>query len=144
MRAIVQRVTQAEVEVNGEVIGRCEKGLLLLVGVHRDDVEANAEKLADRVANLRIFNDEAGKMNLAIGQIQGQVLAISNFTVWGDTTSRRPSFTASASFDQGKRLFELFVERLRQRVAHVDTGEFGAHMDVRLSNDGPVTVLVDA
>ncbi len=143
MRAIVQRVTSGEVIVDGEVVGACGKGLVLLVGIHRDDTETNGEKLAERLANLRIFNDEAGKMNLSLLDVNGEVLAISNFTVFGDASSRRPSFTASAPYEKGKTLFEAFVAALQKKVRKVETGVFGADMEVKLSNDGPVTLVVD-
>lgn len=152
MRAIVQRVSEARVTIDGEVTGRCCAGLLLLVGVHRDDSEANARKLASKVANLRIFNNEAGKMNLSIldfardgGGYARSVLAISNFTVYGETSkNRRPSFIESAGFERGQELFGLFLAELRSTGIEVETGRFGAHMEVALVNDGPVTVIVDA
>jgi D-tyrosyl-tRNA(Tyr) deacylase len=116
------------------------------VGVHRNDGPAQAEKLADRVAGLRIFNDADGKMNLPIPGAAGQpnVLAISNFTVYGDAVgSRRPSFTASAPYEQGKALFEQFIDALRKRDLNVATGVFGADMKVESVNDGPVTLIID-
>lgn len=143
MRAIVQRVSSANVVIDGKEVGACGPGLLLLVGVHRDDTEANAKKLAERLVNLRIFNDDNDKMNLSLLDVGGQVLAISNFTVFGDTTSRRPSFTASAPYERGKELFDHFLGLLRERADHVAAGEFGADMKVSLINDGPVTVVVD-
>jgi D-tyrosyl-tRNA(Tyr) deacylase len=151
MRAIVQRVSMASVRVDGRELGRCGMGLLLLVGVHKDDRPENAAKLADKIAGLRIFNDHEGKMNLSIrdfplpvGGYDRDVLAISNFTVFGDTRkSRRPSFTDSAPFEQGKALFELFLTELRKLGIGTQTGEFGAHMDVSLVNDGPVTLIVE-
>jgi D-tyrosyl-tRNA(Tyr) deacylase len=146
MRAIVQRVSGATVSVDGREIGRCGFGLLLLVGVHVEDTEANAVKLADKLANLRIFNDEAGKMNLSLLDFQPDydVLAVSNFTVYGDTKkNRRPSFVESAPFDKGRELFDRFVFELRKTGIAVQTGEFGANMSVALVNDGPVTVIVD-
>jgi D-tyrosyl-tRNA(Tyr) deacylase len=140
------------VSIDGETTGRCGPGLLLLVGVHRDDTEANVKKLASKVANLRIFNDEAGKMNLSIldfpvegGGYGRSVLAISNFTVYGDASkNRRPSFIESAGFEQGNKLFDTFLTELRVTGIEVQTGRFGAHMEVSLVNDGPVTVIVDA
>lgn len=154
MRAIVQRVSGATVSVDGKEVGRCGFGLLLLVGVHRDDTEADAAKLADKVAKLRIFNDEAGKMNLALvdfpnshpegPKFEYDVLAISNFTVYGDAEkNRRPSFTDSAPFEQGRELFNRFVFELRQLGIDVQTGVFGAHMEVALINHGPVTLVID-
>ncbi len=145
MRAVVQRVVSASVVVDGAMVGSCGRGLLLLVGVHREDSRLNAEKLAAKIAHLRIFNDEAGKMNLSLLEVGGSVLAVSNFTVYGDASkSRRPSFTESAPFEVGRELFEEFVELLRGQGLGVETGVFGADMQVSLVNDGPVTVVVDA
>lgn len=144
MRAIVQRVAWARVSVDGNVIGQCGSGLLVLVGAHREDTEMNAARLADRIVKLRIFNDPDGKMNLAIGDSQG-ILVVSNFTVYGETAkNRRPSFTDSAPYQAGKDLVNRFVSELRQYRIPVETGEFGADMQVELLNDGPVTVIVDA
>ncbi len=158
MRAIVQRVSSASVSVDGQVVGRCGLGLLVLVGVHRDDCGDNAGKLAQKIVNLRIFSDEAGKMNLSLldltrgSRVQGPgsegdgpgILAVSNFTVYGDVSkNRRPSFIESAGFEQGRLLFERFVEELRSSGLGVGTGVFGAHMEVALVNDGPVTLTVD-
>lgn len=151
MRAIVQRVSSATVSVDGREIGRCDYGLLLLVGVHVEDTEANAKKLADKIAKLRIFSDPEGKMNLSLLDFPADhgyeynVLAVSNFTVYGDTRkNRRPSFMESAPYDKGRELFDLFVGELRHFGLEVQTGEFGADMRVALVNDGPVTLAVDA
>lgn len=146
MRAIVQRVSSASVSVEGAVVGRCGRGLLALVGAHVDDTEADAEKLARRVATLRVFNDAAGKMNLALGDLTppGEVLAVSNFTVYGDTAgNRRPSFVSAAPYQRGGELFEAFVAALGAQGVAVQTGVFGADMQVSLVNDGPVTVMLD-
>lgn len=144
MRAVVQRVSEASVNVDGATVGRCGVGLLVLVAAHRDDTEANADKLADRVAGLRIFSDEEGKMNLSLADVEGSVLAISNFTLYGDATkNRRPSFIESAPYADGERLYETFVAALARRGVPVETGVFGAHMDVSLVNDGPVTIVLD-
>lgn len=150
MRAIVQRVGMASVTVDGREVGRCGPGLLLLVGVHREDTEAEAAQLADKVLGLRIFNDPQGKMNLAIRDFPDakigfelEILAVSNFTVYGDAKSRRPGFTESAGFEKGKALFERFVGELRRLGASVQTGVFGADMRVSLVNDGPVTLVLD-
>ena len=146
----MQRVAMASVSVGGVEVGRCGPGLLLLVGVHRDDTEEDAAKLADRVLGMRIFNDPAGKMNLALrdfpdarGGFELELLAVSNFTVYGDSRGRRPSFTSSAPFEQGRALFERFLEEARRSGASVQSGEFGADMRVSLVNDGPVTLVVD-
>jgi D-tyrosyl-tRNA(Tyr) deacylase len=149
VKAIVQRVSSAKVVVDGRLVGQCGVGLCVLVGIHRDDVAQNAVSLADRLVKLRIFNDEAGKMNLALGDIPAselpQILLISNFTVYGDAAkSRRPSFTQSAGFDDGKRLFDHLVKSVEGLGIRVETGEFGADMKVEIHNDGPVTLIVDA
>jgi D-aminoacyl-tRNA deacylase len=146
MRAVVQRVTRASVSVDGEVVGECGQGFLVLVAAHRDDTEKEAVKMADRVAKLRVFNDEEGKMNLALGDLDppGSVLAVSNFTLYGETAkNRRPSFIESAPYDRGSELYEVFLAALRSLGIQVETGVFGAHMDVDLVNDGPVTVILD-
>ena len=148
MRAVIQRVSQATVTIGGAVIGSCGPGLVLLVGVHRTDTPTQAAKLADKIAGLRIFNDLAGKMNLALGDLATSeapnILAISNFTVYGDTAkNRRPSFIESAGFNEARMLFDTFVTELRNRGQRVETGEFGAHMEVALTNDGPVTLILD-
>jgi D-aminoacyl-tRNA deacylase len=135
--------------VNGKVVGRCGAGLLLLVGVKKEDDSVRAAKLAKRVVNLRIFNDPDGKMNLSILDLRGEgtdarLLAVSNFTVYGDADkSRRPSFTLAAPYEEGRILFEEFVSSLRSLAVPVETGEYGAHMEVRLLNDGPVTLVID-
>lgn len=146
MRAVIQRVKKASVEVDGKVIGQCGHGLLLLVGVHRDDTLNEAKKLAEKVAGLRIFNDAEGKLNLSLKDFQPrlQVLAVSNFTVYGDARKqRRPSFMESAGFELGNNLFSIFVNELRALEIEVQTGEFGADMQVSLVNDGPVTLVLD-
>lgn len=149
MRAVVQRVRSAHVVVDGEMVGRCGVGLLVLVAGAVEDAAESAVKLADRVAGMRIFNDETGKMNLSLAQLpeteDPQVLVISNFTLYGDAwTGRRPSFTRSAPYEQGERLYEAFLAGLRRLGLRVETGVFGADMQVSLVNDGPVTLIVDA
>lgn len=154
MRAIVQRVSAATVAVDGREVGRCGYGLMLLVGVHVDDTEAEVKRLAEKVTQLRIFSDPAGKMNLSLldfpspegagTRYEYEILAVSNFTVYGDTKkNRRPSFVASAGFDRGQELFDRFVHHLRSSGIGVQTGIFGANMQVSLINDGPVTVILD-
>ena len=146
MRAIVQRVVKATVvDRDSDHVGEIGSGLALLVGVHRNDTEVEAQKLAQKIAHLRIFNDSAGKMNLSMLDLPGtDALAISNFTVYGETKkSRRPSFVESASFDQGSELFDRFVFHLRSWGFSVPTGVFGADMLVSIENDGPVTIVVD-
>ena len=135
--------------MDGQVVGRCGPGFLVLAAAHRDDDTKKAEKLADRIAGLRIFNDAEGKMNLALKDLpptdQPQILAVSNFTVYGDCAkSRRPSFVEAAAYDIGEKLFGEFVSALRGLGVSVETGVFGADMRVRLENDGPVTVIVES
>ena len=143
MRAVVQRVSSASVEIEGRIIAEIGVGLVLLVGIHRDDNLSDAQKLADRISGMRIFNDSEGRLNLALKSVGGKVLAVSNFTVFGDASQRRPGFSLSASFDRGKELFEVFVSELQKIGIQVQTGEFGADMNVLLSNQGPVTLVVD-
>lgn len=161
MRAIVQRVSHAKVAIEGRTVAEIGTGLLALVGAHKDDTEHNAKKLADRVAGLRIFNDPDGKMNLSLFQLRNDqattrrpsgdhpttlpsILAVSNFTVYGDPSQRRPSFTAAAPYDRGRELFDAFVQAVRDLGVPTQTGTFGADMQVELTNDGPVTLVVDA
>lgn len=149
MRAVVQRVLSASVEVEGKTIGQCGKGLLVFAGAHVSDSEQEAKKLADRVLGLRIFNDEQGKINLSIRDLQDKgevvgVLAISNFTVYGDASkNRRPSFIEAAAYERGEELFNRFVASLRELNCPVETGMFGADMKVTAVNDGPVTLILD-
>lgn len=147
MRAVVQRISRAEVRIGGAVVGKCGRGLLVLVAAHRDDTPPHAEKLADRVAKLRIFGDAEGKMNLSLDQLDppGAILAVSNFTLYGETErNRRPSFIDSAPYDKGEELYDVFVAKLKSLGVAVETGRFGATMDVDLVNEGPVTVILDA
>ncbi|MFQ3586262.1 MAG: D-aminoacyl-tRNA deacylase [Fimbriimonadaceae bacterium] len=155
MKGIVQRVSRAHVTVEGERVGEIGSGLVVLVAAHRDDTPKEAARLADRVVGCRIFNDRQGRMNLSLrdlwaagdeanGARRPGVLAVSNFTVYGDTTQRRPSFVLSAPYERGKELFERFVAELASMGCPVQTGIFGAHMDVEMVNDGPVTVIVES
>ena len=148
MKAVVQRVSCAKVTVGGKTVGQCGPGFVLLVAAGRDDTETNAMKMADRIWGMRVFPDAEGKMNLNLrdwekSQDATNVLAVSNFTVYGDASQRRPSFGAAAGYEEGERLFELFVAELRALGARVETGVFGADMQVELSNDGPVTLVVE-
>lgn len=143
MRAVVQRVSSAAVGVGPRVVCQMGVGLTVLVGVHKDDTEEDAQKLADRIAGMRVFNDDDGKINLALKSVGGEVIAVSNFTVYGDASQRRPSFTNSAGFEKGRELFDTFVEELRALDVTVHTGEFGAEMRVAICNEGPVTLVVD-
>ena len=145
MRAILQRVTSARVEVEGATSGAIENGLLVLLGVCREDGEAEADYLLDRITGLRIFNDEAGKMNRSLLDTGGSLLVVSQFTLYGDTRrGRRPSFDGAAPPEQARRLYEYFVAQARQAGVRTETGVFQAHMSVTLTNDGPVTFLVES
>jgi D-tyrosyl-tRNA(Tyr) deacylase len=145
MRAVVQRVKSASVRVGSRITGAIQAGYLVLLGVSREDTDKDAQYLADKVAGLRIFTDEAGKFNLSISDIGGSVLVVSQFTLYGDAREgRRPSFTEAAGAELGSLLYEAFMQKLRQKGFEVRSGEFGAHMDVELINDGPVTILLDS
>ena len=145
MRAVVQRVSRAAVHIGERCTGEIGAGLLVLLGVHRDDAEAQAEKLAAKVVELRCFTDDAGKMNLSCRDVDGEVLVVSQFTLYGDCRKgRRPSYTDAAPPEKANALYEYFVGQLRALgVRKVATGEFGAMMSVSLVNEGPVTLIVD-
>ena len=144
MRAVIQRVTQASVSVEGEVIGSCKQGYLVLLGVGQGDTEAEIERLWNKIYKLRIFPDGEHHTGAALADIDGEVLVVSQFTLYADCRKgNRPSFTAAGDPDESKRLFELFVERARKDVPHVACGEFGADMQVSLLNDGPFTIYLD-
>jgi D-tyrosyl-tRNA(Tyr) deacylase len=144
MRAVVQRVNHATVTVEGEVVGRVELGLCILVGVGRDDSEADAAALADKIVGLRIFEDDAQKMNLSVLEARGTLLAVSQFTLFGDVRKgKRPSFSEALEPVRAEALFEQFCSECRTRGARVETGRFRTHMLVELLNDGPVTILID-
>ncbi|HXE91842.1 MAG TPA: D-aminoacyl-tRNA deacylase [Terriglobales bacterium] len=145
MRAVVQRVKQASVAVNGEVVGAIGAGLLVFLGVAREDSEAAADYLAEKVAGLRVFEDAEGKMNRAAAEAGGAVLVVSQFTLYGDVRrGKRPSFDRAAPPAEARRLYEYFVERLRAAGLRCETGRFQEMMDVTLVNDGPVTILLDS
>ena len=145
MRAVVQRVSEASVHVNEEVVGRIGPGLVVLLGVGRDDFETDADYLADKVMNLRIFSDDAGHMNRSVLDTGGEILVVSQFTLYGDARKgRRPGFTEAAAPEEADRLYQLFVLRARQSGLRVETGVFRAMMDVALVNQGPVTILLDS
>ena len=144
MRAVVQRVAQARVRVDGQVTGEIGPGIVALLGVARVDTQASAAQLAEKIAGLRLFNDAEGKMNLSLQEVGGAVLAISQFTLYGDTRKgRRPSFDRAAPAEQARALYEAFVAALRALGLRVETGVFQAMMEVELTNAGPVTLLVD-
>ncbi len=145
MRVVLQRVKKAHVDVEGNTIGEIQQGLLLFVGLTHTDQEDVVRKVAKKCVELRIFEDEAGKMNKSIMDIQGEILSISQFTLYGDCRKgRRPSFVDAAPKDIANPLYNLFNEVLRSYNIHVETGEFGADMKVTLLNDGPITMLLDS
>src|SRR5688500_14330361 len=145
MRAVLQRVTRASVTVGDEMTGQIERGLVVLLGVEQDDSDADAHQLADKTIQLRIFDDAEGKMNLALADVGGSVLVVSQFTLLGDCRKgRRPSFIQAAAPDLAERLYETFVAAIGVQGIRVATGRFRAQMDVELVNDGPVTLLLDS
>ena len=145
MRAVVQRVSRAKVTVNRQLAGEIGPGLLVLLGVGQNDTEADADYLAGKIAGLRIFEDAEGKMNRAVGESGGAVLAVSQFTLYGDVRrGKRPSFDAAARPEQARRLYEHFVEKIRASGLHCETGQFQEMMQVELVNEGPVTILLDS
>ena len=145
MRAVVQRVSRARVTVNGEVTGEIAAGLMILIGVGRDDTSAVALTMAEKIANLRIFEDDQGKMNRSLLEVNGSALVVSQFTLYGDARGqRRPSFIAAAPPEQAKKLYEEFSGGLRRLGVIVATGVFQAMMSVELVNEGPVTILLDS
>src|SRR5579864_9248383 len=145
MRVVVQRVSHARVVVEGRVAGEIAPGLLVLLGVGRADTSETAAVMAEKIVNLRIFNDEQGKMNRSLLDIRGAILAVSQFTLYGDARGgRRPSFIQAAPPEQGKSLYEEFVQSVAALGVGVETGVFQAHMSVELINDGPVTILLDS
>src|SRR5580692_6910154 len=145
MRAVVQRVGRAQVTVNGEVAGKIGLGLLVLVGAGRDDAEADATYLAEKIAGLRVFEDGEGKMNRSVQEVGGSVLAVSQFTLYGDVRrGKRPSFDAAAPPEKARQLYEFFVEQIRAAGLPCETGRFQEMMKVDLVNEGPVTILLDS
>jgi D-tyrosyl-tRNA(Tyr) deacylase len=145
MRAVVQRVSRAQVAVNQKIVGKIGRGLLVLLGVAQADSEVDAEYLADKIVGLRIFEDENGKMNLDAASIGGQILVVSQFTLYGDVRrGKRPSFDAAAPPDRARQLYEYFVERIRATGISCETGQFQEMMQVELVNEGPITILLDS
>lgn len=145
MRAVVQRVRQAEVRVKGEAIGRIGQGVVVLVGIAKEDTPETGRQLAEKIVRLRIFDDQEGRMNVDLREAKGSVLVVSEFTLYGDCRKgRRPSYTDAAPPDRALPLYNAFVDSLKELSEKVETGEFRAMMDVELINDGPVTLLLDS
>ncbi len=144
MRAVVQRVAYARVRVDGELIGEIGKGYLILLGIAEADSEAAADHMADKICRLRIIEDENGKTNLSLADVKGEIMVISQFTLYADCRKgNRPSFVKAGTPDKANRLYEYFIDRCRQHVAHVAHGSFGADMKVELLNDGPFTLMLE-
>lgn len=143
MRAVVTRVTGAKVTVDGQTTGEIGLGYLVLLGVGPEDNEQIARKMGDKICNLRVFEDENGKMNLDLATVGGSLLVVSQFTLYADTSSRRPSFINAAPPDLAEKLYETFMEHCRNRGFQVEHGIFGAHMEVSSNNHGPVTILLE-
>jgi len=145
MRLLVQRVKEAKVAVDGAEIGKIGAGLCLLLGVAKSDTEESADTLAGKIADMRIFEDESGKLNRSLAQVGGEVLVVSEFTLYGDCTKgRRPSFSRAAAPEEAERLYEYFVRKLRDLGLKVATGKFQAKMEVSLVNDGPVALIIES
>jgi D-aminoacyl-tRNA deacylase len=145
MRAVVQRVSRAQVSVNAEITGQIGPGLLVLLGVGRNDTEQDATYLADKIANLRVFEDAAGKMNRSVQEVAGGVLVVSQFTLYGDVRrGKRPSFDDAAPPETARQLYEVFVQQVRSSGLRCETGRFQETMQVELINEGPVTILLDS
>ena len=145
MRAVVQRVTRASVTIEGDIVGEIGNGFVVLLGVARDDTQSDADYLADKVAALRIFDDEDGRMNLSVRDVGGGVLIVSQFTLYGDVRrGLRPSWSDAAAPEIAEPLYEYFVGKMRESEVHIATGSFRRMMEVELVNDGPVTILLDS
>lgn len=144
MRAVIQRVKSASVAIDEKIVGEINQGFMILLGIHEEDTKEDVDYLVRKIAMMRVFEDEAGKLNLSIDAISGSILSISQFTLYADTKKgNRPSFVKAARPEQAIPLYEAFNDGLRQKGLEVDTGEFGADMQVSLINDGPVTIIMD-
>lgn len=145
MRVVLQRVIQARVEVSGETVGQIGRGLLLLVGIGKDDEEQDVAWMAEKIPKLRIFDDKEGKMNLSVQEVAGEILSVSQFTLYGDARKgRRPSYSEAAQPERALHLYQQFNRLLQSQGLKVETGRFAAHMQVHLVNDGPVTLILDS
>jgi D-tyrosyl-tRNA(Tyr) deacylase len=145
MRVCVQRVKQASVTVQRELVGEIGRGMLVLVGIGQQDGEQQVQQMVEKLVGLRIFEDDEGKMNHSLAEVHGEMLVVSQFTLWGDCRKgRRPSFTSAAAPELAERLYEHFVERVAEQGIRVATGQFAARMDVALVNDGPVTLVLES
>ena len=144
MRAVIQRVKMASVTVSGEMVGKIDRGLLVLLAIHQDDTDTMIQKMADKIVSLRIFEDEVGKMSRSVQDVAGRVLVVSQFTLYGDVTKgNRPSFTQSARPEKAEPMYEAVVQAIRKQGIETQTGQFAAMMEVSLVNDGPVTIMID-
>ena len=145
MRAVVQRVKESSVKVEGDIIGSIDLGFNILLGIGKDDSEEDVKYLKDKIINLRVFEDEDGKMNLSLKDVEGDLLVISQFTLYGDCRKgRRPNFMNALGGEEAERLYELFIKECRKEGINVEAGSFGAEMEVHIINDGPVTILLDS
>lgn len=145
MRAVVQRVLEASVTIEGEIVGQIDKGLMVLVGIKADDTQADMDYIINKISGLRIFEDEEGKMNLSVKDIGGKILIVPNFTLYGSAIKgMRPSFIASGSVDEARTKYEIFMNKLQEGDVPIEAGAFQADMKVALINDGPVTILLDS
>lgn len=145
MRVIIQRSLNSKVKVDGEIIGEIDRGVVLLVGVTHEDTQDDVAYLSRKVANMRLFEDEESKVNLSLSDVGGEILSISQFTLYGNTKKgNRPSFTNAAKADLADQLYEKFNQALREYGYKVETGQFGANMELKITNDGPVTILLDS
>jgi D-tyrosyl-tRNA(Tyr) deacylase len=145
VKVVIQRAKHAKVTVEDNVVGEIDEGVMVLVGITHDDTEADADYLAEKIVNLRIFEDEAGKMNHSLLDVNGQVLSVSQFTLYGDCRKgRRPNYMNAAKPDYANDIYEIFNTKLREKGLHVETGIFGAMMDVQFTNVGPVTLIVES
>lgn len=144
MRCVLQRVASGEVRVSEQVVGKINRGILLYVAIGHDDTEDNLKWMAEKCSNIRVFDDEDGKMNHSVLEVSGEILIISQFTLYGDCKKgRRPSYSRSAPAEKARKLYELFVKEMRKRHTKVETGEFQAMMQVDYINDGPITLVID-